>query len=82
MVTSVLYDEPYVAVDTHVHRVLNRLGIVDTKNPLETDKVVDEIFPKKLKLLAHHPLVLFGRYFCTAKKPKCKECAIRDKCQY
>lgn len=82
VVTAVLYDAPYVAVDTHVHRVLNRLGLVATTSPLETDKILEKILPTDLKKRSHHPLVLFGRYFCTAKKPKCEECKISEHCDF
>ncbi len=79
---SIIKNAPYLAVDTHVHRVLNRLWIVRTKTPLQTDKIAW----KKLKLqdLArlHHTLILFGRYHCTAKNPKCKECKIINLCSY
>lgn len=67
VVLSVLYDEPFVAVDTHVHRVVNRLGIVHTNTPIETDKQLDKILSINMKKKIHHPLVLFGRYHCTAR---------------
>lgn len=59
VVLSVLYDRPYVGVDTHIHRVMNRLGIVATKNPESTDKEIDTIFDIETKRKLHHPLVLF-----------------------
>ncbi|MFB0965512.1 MAG: hypothetical protein QMC36_07705 [Patescibacteria group bacterium] len=59
VVLSVLYDLPYVGVDTHVHRVLNRLRIVKTKTPEETDKAVEKKFTTAQKIGSHHPLVLF-----------------------
>ncbi|GAB0174678.1 MAG: endonuclease III [Candidatus Altimarinota bacterium] len=79
---SVLYDMPYVGVDTHIHRVMNRIGIVETKTPEQTDKRIEEIFTKKEQLILHHPFVLFGRYHCTAKKPKCESCPIKKECAY
>jgi endonuclease III len=82
VVLSVLYDMPYVGVDTHIHRVMNRIGIVDTRTPVETDKKIDIIFDTETKKIIHHPLVLFGRYHCTARKPKCESCKIRSDCQY
>lgn len=82
VVLSVLYDMPYVGVDTHIHRVMNRIGIVDTRTPEETDKKIDIIFDTDTKKIIHHPLVLFGRYHCTARKPKCESCKIRSHCRY
>lgn len=71
VVLSVLYDAPYVGVDTHIHRVVNMFGIVNTKNPLETDIVLEKILDEDMKRRLHHPLVLFGRYHATARNPKC-----------
>lgn len=82
VVLSVLYDEPYVWVDTHIHRVMNRIGIVATKTPEQTDKMIDAIFSKSQKKSIHHPCVLFGRYTCTARNPKCKICSIKKWCSY
>lgn len=82
VILTVLYDAPYVAVDTHVHRVMNRIGIVKTKTPEETDKDLEKILTTAQKLTAHHPLVLFGRYHCTARKPKCESCPIRNMCDF
>lgn len=82
VVMNVLYDASLVAVDTHIHRVSNRLGLVTTKTPLETDRELEKILPEKIKKKIHHPMVLFGRYHCTAKKPKCENCKIRLECNY
>ncbi len=82
VVLSVLYDMPYVGVDTHIHRVLNRIGIVKTKTPEETDRKIDILFDDIIKQKMHHPLVLFGRYLCIARKPKCEICPIQKKCAY
>ena len=82
VVLSVLYDMPYVWVDTHIHRVVNRIGIVTTQTPNETDKKIEEIFTKKEQRILHHPFVLFGRYQCIARKPKCETCPIQKKCAY
>ncbi len=73
---------PYVGVDTHIHRVMNRIGIVTTRSPEETDREIDKIFFVKEKQIIHHPFVLFGRYQCTARNPKCESCPIRKKCAY
>jgi endonuclease-3 len=82
VVLAVLYDMPYVGVDTHIHRVMNRLGIVDTKTPEQTDREIDRIFDTTNKQILHHPLVLFGRYHCTARKPKCGNCVLKGECKY
>ncbi len=79
---SVTEKAPYLWVDTHVHRVLNRIGIVKTKTPLETDKRAAKIFrPEDLAPL-HNALVLFGRYHCTARSPKCGSCQVNSVCAY
>lgn len=80
VVLSVLYDLPYVGVDTHVHRVLNRLKVVKTKTPEETDRAVEKKFTTAQKIGSHHPLVLFGRYRCLARKPRCSDCPLNDVC--
>ncbi len=82
VVLSVLYDMPYVGVDTHIHRVLNRLGVVHTNTPEQTDKVIDALFDTAIKKRIHHPLVLFGRYHCLARNPKCRECTVKKYCEY
>lgn len=82
VVLSVLYDMPYVGVDTHIHRVMNRIGIAETQSPAETDKVIEEKFSEKQKKILHHPFVLFGRYHCTARAPKCESCPLQKKCVY
>lgn len=80
---AVTKDAPYLAVDTHVHRVLNRVWLVKTKTPEETDKIVEKIFTKQNLANLHHSLILFGRYHCTAiRKPKCKTCPFLEKCSY
>lgn len=78
----VLYKKAVVAVDTHVQRVTNRLWIVDTKSPLETSKLLEKILPLKYKKIAHHSLIYFGRYLCTARNPKCNECKFTKICKY
>jgi endonuclease-3 len=61
---------------------MNRLGIVDTHTPEQTDREIDHIFDIPTKQLLHHPLVLFGRYYCIAKKPKCESCKLQKDCKY
>jgi len=82
VVLSVLYDMPFVWVDTHIHRVMNRIGIVETKTPEQTDKKIDELFHEQIKKEMHHPTVLFWRYTCTARAPKCATCTIAKYCKY
>ncbi|MDQ7009996.1 MAG: endonuclease III [Candidatus Gracilibacteria bacterium] len=79
---AVIEDAPYIGVDTHVHRVLNRLGLVNTKSPLETDKKISKNFTKENHGQLHNTLVLFGRYHCMARKPKCKTCEFSKMCKY
>lgn len=82
VVAYVLFGEKVIAVDTHVHRVTNRLGIVDTKTPEQTSKIIERKVPDKYKDTAHHALVLFGRYKCIARKPLCEDCAFVEVCKY
>jgi len=79
---AVIEDAPYIGVDTHVHRVLNRLWLVKTKSPNETDKKISKWFTKENHGMLHNTLVLFWRYHCTARKPKCRECPFLEKCSY
>ena len=82
VVLYVRYKHDLIAVDTHVHRVANRLWIVKTNEPLETSKEIEKVVPKKRKRIAHHSLILFGRYYCTAKKPKCENCVLKKRCDF
>ena len=82
VVLSVLYDMPYVGVDTHIHRVMNRIGMLSTKTPEQTDKVIEWFFTEEEKKIFHHPCVLFGRYICNARKPKCEVCTLKKWCAY
>ena len=83
VIASVVYDKPALAVDTHVFRVAARLGLShDAKTPLETEKQLTKHFPKKLLPIAHHWLILHGRYVCQARKPKCESCGLNDICLY
>lgn len=74
--------EPTIAVDTHVYRVANRMGLVNTNNPLQTELALEKVIPKQWMQHAHHWLILHGRYVCKARKPMCESCAIREWCQY
>lgn len=79
---NVLYNEPTLAVDTHVFRVSNRTGLATGKTPLEVEEKLEKVVPEKYKYGASHWLVLHGRYICTAKKPKCSECPVADLCAW
>jgi endonuclease-3 len=83
VITSVIDEQPNMAVDTHVFRVSARLGL--TKNattPLASEKQLVKHIPTELIHKAHHLLILFGRYTCTARSPKCTECGLKDICLY
>lgn len=82
VILYVRYKHDLIAVDTHVHRVANRLWIVKTNEPLETSNEIEKVIPKKRKRIAHHSLILFWRYYCTAKKPKCENCTLHKRCKY
>jgi len=84
VIASVIYNQPAMAVDTHVFRVSKRLGLVNqtAKTPLEVEKQLVKNIPKEHIPLAHHWLILHGRYICLARKPKCEECQITHFCKY
>ena len=73
---------PRIAVDTHVFRVSNRIGLVKTNNPDDTQKKLESIIPKKWLKSAHHLLILHGRYTCKSQKPLCGDCIIFKQCGY
>ena len=82
VILSVIFDKPAMAVDTHVFRVANRLGIVkNATTPLEVERQLVQHFPKELLARAHHWLILHGRYVCPARAPKCKTCGIASICE-
>ncbi len=82
VITSVVDKQPNMAVDTHVYRVANRIGLVKAKTPLEVEKQLVKNLPKDLIYIAHHWLILHGRYICIARKPKCNICGLRPVCKY
>jgi endonuclease-3 len=82
VVLNVAFGEPVIAVDTHIFRVANRTGLAPGKTPLDVERELERITPKKHLLGAHHWLILHGRYVCTARAPKCPSCAISDICLY
>ncbi len=79
----VVFDIPAMPVDTHVFRVSERIGLVkNAKTPLDTETQLVKNIPQELLAIAHHWLILHGRYVCTARKPKCEKCGITDYCKY
>jgi endonuclease-3 len=83
VIASVIYDKPTMAVDTHVFRVAKRIGLTtNAKTPLETERQLVEYIPEEYIPVAHHWLILHGRYVCIARKPKCEQCGIVNVCQY
>lgn len=81
VIASIVYNKPTMAVDTHVFRVSNRIGLTkNSKKPLQTEEQLMKHIPKRLVPIAHHWLILHGRYVCTARKPKCEECGIAEWC--
>ncbi len=83
VIASVVFDKPAMAVDTHVFRVSERIGLTtNSKTPLETEKQLVKYFPEDLLPIAHHWLILHGRYVCVARKPKCAKCGLQESCKY
>jgi endonuclease III len=83
VIASVIYNKPAMAVDTHVFRISERIGLTtDSKNPLQTEKELVKHIPEELIPRAHHWLILHGRYVCIARKPKCEQCGIAEWCRY
>ena len=81
VVASIIYNKPVIAVDTHVFRVSHRLGFSKGKTPLEVEKDLNKLIPMEERAIAHHWLILHGRYICTARNPKCGACPIREYCK-
>ena len=83
VVASNAFGIPAIAVDTHVFRVSERLGLTtNSKNPLQTERELVSNIPPHLLPIAHHWLILHGRYVCLARKPKCNECGLKTWCRY
>ena len=83
VIASVIYKKPALAVDTHVFRVSARLGLTtNAKTPLETEKQLVRYIPEELIPIAHHWLILHGRYVCIARNPKCQECFLKTWCKF
>ena len=82
VVLNNVFDQPTIAVDTHVFRVSNRTGLAPGKTPLAVEKKLEKAVPETWKQHAHHWLILHGRYVCKARKPDCPACTIADLCPY
>ena len=78
-----IFKIPDLPVDTHIIRISNRLGIANNKDePIDIERKLKKLIPESSWIKTHHQLIHFGRYFCTAKSPKCEECKLRDICKY
>jgi len=83
VIASVVYNKPTMAVDTHVFRVASRIGLIyKARTPLQAEKQLVKNFPEDLIPIAHHWLILHGRYICKARKPLCEECGLTTCCKY
>lgn len=83
VVCAVIWNQPTMAVDTHIFRVSERLGLTtNSKNPLQTEKALVKYIPAEVIPKAHHWLLLHGRYICQARKPQCEKCGLREFCRY
>ena len=83
VIASVVYDLPAIAVDTHVFRVADRIGLTtNARTPLAVEKQLVKYLPKETLAIAHHWLILHGRYICVARSPKCEICPISWFCRY
>ena len=81
VVLNIAFGQPTIAVDTHLFRLANRIGIAPGKTPLEVERALEKVIPGEFKLHAHHWLILHGRYICKARKPSCEKCLISDLCK-
>lgn len=83
VVCAVIWNQPTMAVDTHIFRVSERLGLTtNSKNPLQTEKQLVRYIPAEVIPKAHHWLLLHGRYVCQARKPKCEQCGLKEFCRF
>jgi endonuclease III len=82
VVLNTAFGQDTMAVDTHIFRVANRTGIAPGNNPLEVEERLVKFVPEPYRRNAHHWLILHGRYVCTARKPACPRCLLRDLCEY
>jgi endonuclease-3 len=82
VILNTAFGHPTIAVDTHIFRVSNRIGLAPGKNVLEVEKKLEKTVPAQHKKDAHHLLILHGRYVCVARKPRCPGCCIADLCEF
>jgi endonuclease III len=82
VVLNIAFGEPTIAVDTHIFRLGNRIGLAPGKTPLEVELKLEKVVPAEYKRHAHHWLILHGRYICKARKPECPRCLIADLCLF
>ena len=82
VVVNIAFGIPRIAVDTHIFRVANRIPLVVTGTPLDTQDALERIVPQEYQLHAHHWLILHGRYICKARRPECWRCPLVDLCRY
>ena len=82
VILNTAFGEPTMAVDTHIFRLGNRIGLAQGKTPLAVEQGLLKVIPPEFLVDAHHWLIRHGRYICTAKKPQCEHCLIQDLCQY
>lgn len=83
VVCAVIWNQPTMAVDTHIFRVSERLGLTtNSKNPLQTEKALVQYIPEDVIPKAHHWLLLHGRYVCQARKPLCEQCGLQEFCRF
>lgn len=82
VVLNTAFGEPTIAVDTHIFRISNRIGLAPGKTPLAVEQKLLKVMPDEFKKDAHHWLILHGRYVCTARQPKCPVCLINDLCEF
>lgn len=81
VVLNIYFGHPTIAVDTHLFRLANRIGMAPGKTPLEVEKALEKVVPPEFGQHAHHWLILHGRYICKARKPECRRCVIYDLCK-
>jgi endonuclease-3 len=82
VVLNTVFDQPVIAVDTHIFRLANRINLAKGKTPLEVEKKLTKLTPTECLIDAHHLLILHGRYVCKAQNPGCSNCCIFDFCEY
>jgi endonuclease-3 len=82
VILNIVFDEPTIAVDTHIFRLANRTGLAPGKDVVAVEAKLMKVVPAEFRQHAHHWLILHGRYVCKARKPDCPRCTIRDWCDY